>query len=59
MLIEQGAQEVPFIEEVQMKLTERIAVVHWAATGPAGPEAPRKLARANSAHSSPVEMELA
>jgi arsenite-transporting ATPase len=39
LLIERGAQEVPFIEEVQTVLAERIAVVPFAATSPVGPEA--------------------
>jgi arsenite-transporting ATPase len=59
LLIERAAQEMPFIEEVQMKLADRTAVVPWAATGPVGPEALRKLARATATESSPVELEPA
>jgi len=46
LLIERGAQELPFIEEVEMKLSERIALVPWVPTDPVGPEALRRLVRA-------------
>lgn len=58
LLIERGAQEVPFIEEVRMMLAERIAVVPWTATEPVGPEALRRLVRATATDSSPVEVEV-
>lgn len=48
LLIERGAQEAPFIEEVQTKLAGRMAVVPWTATDPVGPEALGSLGRATT-----------
>lgn len=57
LLIERGAQESPFIEEVEMILSERIALVPWIPTDPVGPEALRRLVRA-TINSSSDEVEM-
>ncbi|MGO9274087.1 MAG: arsenical pump-driving ATPase [Terriglobia bacterium] len=53
LLIERGVQEAPFIEEVETKLAERMALVPWTPTEPVGAEALRTLVR-----SLPVEVAL-
>ena len=52
------AQDAPSIEEVQMKLAERIAVVPWTATDPVGPEALSSLVRATATTPSFAEVEV-